>query len=73
MMTYCIMSDIKVVNSGPDTIKVSINETPKINVSSPDVSVVKVLAQRQVGQFCGLLLVLGLSDDSCYLYGSVSF
>ena len=36
------MSDIKVVNSGPDTIKVTVNETPKVNVSVPDNSVIEV-------------------------------
>ena len=53
------MSDIKVVNSGPDTIKVSINETPKVNVSSPDVSVVKVSALQVLS---GSSTFLGLSD-----------
>ena len=38
------MSDIKVVNSGPDTIKVSINETPSVKVSSPTIQAVKVSA-----------------------------
>ena len=38
------MSDIKVVNSGPDTIKVSINETPTVKVSSPTIQAVKVSA-----------------------------
>ena len=55
------MSDIKVVNSGPDTIKVSINETPKVNVSSPDVSVVKVSAAAS-GSSSGSSTFLGLSD-----------
>ena len=54
------MSTIRVVNSGPDTIKVSINETPKVNVSSPDISVVKVSATASGSS--GSSTFLGLSD-----------
>ena len=55
------MSTIRVVNSGPDIIKVSINETPKVNVSSPDISVVKVSAAASVSS-SGSSTFLGLSD-----------
>lgn len=36
------MSTIRVVNSGPDTIRVTVNETPKVNVSVPDNSVISI-------------------------------
>ena len=37
---------VKVVNSGPDTVKVSIESTPAVSVSSPTVSVAKALLEK---------------------------
>jgi hypothetical protein len=54
------MSTIRVVNSGPDTIKVTVNETPKVNVSSPANSVVKVSLGASGSP--GSSTFLGLSD-----------
>ena len=54
------MSTIRVVNSGPDTIKVTVNETPKVNVSSPANSVVKVSVGASGSS--GSSTFLGLSD-----------
>ena len=38
---------VKVVNSGPGVVKVSVETTPAIQVSSPEVSVVEVTAGLQ--------------------------